>query len=168
MLWGVTEQNKYCIYPTYDYTHCLVDSLENVTHSMCTLEFETRQSKDGSYHWLNDACGQTPCLRPFDRARALRDDDGARSIYNHDLSLTIWSRACSAGIFHSFTWEYSRCSIGWCVLTLAVQCSRLFSLCRSSSAVCHRDARWQCKPGTFCNLMHAREMYWRCTGMYRL
>jgi len=36
--------DKYCIYPTYDYTHCLVDSLENVTHSLCTLEFETRQA----------------------------------------------------------------------------------------------------------------------------
>jgi len=32
-----------CIYPTYDYTHCVVDALENITHSLCTLEFETRQ-----------------------------------------------------------------------------------------------------------------------------
>eukprot|EP01050_Picozoa_sp_SAG11_P058666 SAG11_NODE_37607_length_256_cov_0.656051_1_plen_75_part_10 len=44
---------------------------------MCTLEFETRQSKDGSYHWLNDALG----------------------------------------IFHSFTWEYSRCSISHNVMS---------------------------------------------------
>ena len=35
--------DQWCIYPTYDYTHCIVDSLENVTHSICTLEFETRQ-----------------------------------------------------------------------------------------------------------------------------
>ena len=35
--------DKWCIYPTYDYTHCIVDSLENITHSLCTLEFETRQ-----------------------------------------------------------------------------------------------------------------------------
>jgi len=35
--------DAWCIYPTYDYTHCIVDSLENVTHSLCTLEFETRQ-----------------------------------------------------------------------------------------------------------------------------
>jgi tRNA synthetases class I (E and Q), catalytic domain len=38
-----------CIYPSYDFTHCLVDSLENVSHSLCTLEFETRRA---SYYWL--------------------------------------------------------------------------------------------------------------------
>jgi glutaminyl-tRNA synthetase len=44
--------DKWCIYPTYDYTHCIVDSLENVTHSLCTLEFEIRRE---SYYWLLDA-----------------------------------------------------------------------------------------------------------------
>ena len=47
--------DKYCVYPTYDYTHCLVDSLENITHSLCTLEFETRQAPNGPYYWLLDA-----------------------------------------------------------------------------------------------------------------
>eukprot|EP00854_Cymbomonas_tetramitiformis_P004421 gene4421-5430_t len=49
------SKDKWCIYPTYDYTHCLVDSLENVTHSLCTLEFSTRQAPDGPYYWLLDA-----------------------------------------------------------------------------------------------------------------
>lgn len=31
-----------CIYPTYDYTHCLCDSIENITHSLCTKEFQAR------------------------------------------------------------------------------------------------------------------------------
>jgi glutaminyl-tRNA synthetase len=31
---------KWCIYPMYDYTHCISDSLERITHSLCTLEFE--------------------------------------------------------------------------------------------------------------------------------
>ena len=44
--------DKWCIYPTYDYTHCICDSLENITHSLCTLEFETRQAADGPYYWL--------------------------------------------------------------------------------------------------------------------
>ena len=34
--------DKWCIYPTYDYTHCLCDSIENVTHSLCTKEFQAR------------------------------------------------------------------------------------------------------------------------------
>ncbi|EKX45885.1 hypothetical protein GUITHDRAFT_163164 [Guillardia theta CCMP2712] len=44
--------DRWCIYPTYDYTHCIVDSLENISHSLCTLEFETRQAADGPYYWL--------------------------------------------------------------------------------------------------------------------
>ena len=43
---------EWCIYPTYDYTHCIVDSLEQVSHSLCTLEFEGRQAVDGPYYWL--------------------------------------------------------------------------------------------------------------------
>ena len=31
--------DKWCIYPSYDYTHCIIDSLENISHSLCTLEF---------------------------------------------------------------------------------------------------------------------------------
>jgi glutaminyl-tRNA synthetase len=44
--------DKWCIYPSYDYTHCIVDSLENITHSLCTLEFESRRA---SYYWLLDS-----------------------------------------------------------------------------------------------------------------
>ena len=43
--------DKWCIYPTYDYTHCLIDSLENIDYSLCTLEFEARRD---SYYWLVD------------------------------------------------------------------------------------------------------------------
>lgn len=35
--------NKWCIYPTYDYTHCLCDSIEHITHSLCTKEFQSRR-----------------------------------------------------------------------------------------------------------------------------
>lgn len=34
--------DKWCIYPTYDFTHCLCDSIENITHSLCTKEFQSR------------------------------------------------------------------------------------------------------------------------------
>ena len=37
------------IYPSYDCAHSLVDASENITHSLCTLEFEARRA---SYYWL--------------------------------------------------------------------------------------------------------------------
>lgn len=40
------------IYPTYDFTHCLVDSFENISHSLCTTEFILSRE---SYEWLCDA-----------------------------------------------------------------------------------------------------------------
>jgi glutaminyl-tRNA synthetase len=43
---------KYCVYPSYDFTHCINDSFEDITHSLCTLEFLPRRE---SYMWLLDA-----------------------------------------------------------------------------------------------------------------
>ena len=43
--------NKWCIYPMYDFAHCLSDSIEGVTHSICTLEFENNRPL---YHWFLD------------------------------------------------------------------------------------------------------------------
>jgi glutaminyl-tRNA synthetase len=44
-------QDKWCIYPMYDYTHCVSDALEQVTHSLCTLEFEDHRPL---YDWVLD------------------------------------------------------------------------------------------------------------------
>ncbi|XP_068758276.1 glutamine--tRNA ligase-like [Montipora capricornis] len=41
--------SEWCVYPTYDFTHCLCDSLEDISHSLCTKEFQSRRS---SYYWL--------------------------------------------------------------------------------------------------------------------
>jgi glutaminyl-tRNA synthetase len=41
--------DKWCIYPTYDFTHCISDSIEGITHSICTLEFETNRPL---YDWI--------------------------------------------------------------------------------------------------------------------
>ncbi|MDO8437256.1 MAG: glutamine--tRNA ligase/YqeY domain fusion protein [Nitrosomonadaceae bacterium] len=43
--------DKWCIYPMYDYTHCISDALENITHSICTLEFEDHRPL---YDWVLD------------------------------------------------------------------------------------------------------------------
>ncbi|MGL9769135.1 MAG: glutamine--tRNA ligase [Sodalis sp. (in: enterobacteria)] len=43
--------NKWCIYPTYDFTHCISDALEGITHSLCTLEFQNNRQL---YDWVLD------------------------------------------------------------------------------------------------------------------
>ncbi|MFA4909735.1 MAG: glutamine--tRNA ligase/YqeY domain fusion protein [Desulfobacteria bacterium] len=43
--------DKWCIYPMYDYAHCLSDSIEGITHSICTLEFEDHRPL---YDWVLD------------------------------------------------------------------------------------------------------------------
>ncbi|MBN8725963.1 MAG: glutamine--tRNA ligase/YqeY domain fusion protein [Acidobacteria bacterium] len=43
--------DKWCIYPMYDYAHCLSDSIEKITHSICTLEFEDHRPL---YDWVLD------------------------------------------------------------------------------------------------------------------
>jgi glutaminyl-tRNA synthetase len=43
--------NKWCIYPMYDFAHCLSDSVETITHSICTLEFENNRPL---YDWFLD------------------------------------------------------------------------------------------------------------------
>lgn len=41
--------NKWCIYPMYDFAHCISDALENITHSLCTLEFQDNRRL---YDWV--------------------------------------------------------------------------------------------------------------------
>ncbi|HXM20244.1 MAG TPA: glutamine--tRNA ligase/YqeY domain fusion protein [Terriglobales bacterium] len=57
--------SKWCIYPLYDYAHGQSDSLERVTHSMCTLEFEDHRPL---YNWFIEQLGIFPSRQiEFDR-----------------------------------------------------------------------------------------------------
>ena len=49
--------DTWCIYPLYDFTHCLSDSIEGITHSLCTLEFENNRPL---YDWVLDHV-DAPC-----------------------------------------------------------------------------------------------------------
>ena len=49
-------ENEWCIYPMYDYAHCISDAIEGITHSLCTLEFEDHRPL---YDWILDTL-QTP------------------------------------------------------------------------------------------------------------
>ena len=46
--------DTWCLYPLYDFTHCLSDAIENITHSLCTLEFKDNNEL---YEWVLDAAG---------------------------------------------------------------------------------------------------------------
>ncbi|AEA60351.1 glutamine--tRNA ligase [Burkholderia gladioli] len=55
--------DKWCIYPMYDYTHCISDALEGITHSLCTLEFEDHRPL---YDWvLNELAEAGVFTRPL-------------------------------------------------------------------------------------------------------
>ncbi|MCP4200093.1 MAG: glutamine--tRNA ligase/YqeY domain fusion protein [Proteobacteria bacterium] len=49
--------DTWCLYPMYDYAHCLEDAIEGITHSLCTLEFEDHRPV---YDWVLDEL-ETPC-----------------------------------------------------------------------------------------------------------
>jgi glutaminyl-tRNA synthetase len=58
--------SRWCIYPMYDFCHCLSDMIEGITHSICTLEFENNRAL---YDWVLDTL-QTPCHpRQYEFAR---------------------------------------------------------------------------------------------------
>lgn len=52
--------NRWCIYPMYDYAHPISDALENITHSLCTLEFEDHRP---FYDWLLERLAEGGFLR---------------------------------------------------------------------------------------------------------
>lgn len=58
-------RNRWKIYPSYDFCHCLCDSFEGITHSLCTVEFELSRV---SYEWLNNRLADfKPMQREYGR-----------------------------------------------------------------------------------------------------
>ena len=58
--------DAWCIYPMYDYAHCLSDALEGITHSICTLEFEVHRPL---YDWILDQLVPEPRSHQYEFAR---------------------------------------------------------------------------------------------------
>jgi len=59
-------EGKWCIYPMYDYTHCISDSIEGVTHSLCTLEFADHRPL---YDWVLDELNTSSHSQQIEFAR---------------------------------------------------------------------------------------------------
>ncbi len=63
--------DAWCIYPMYDFAHCLEDAIEGITHSICTLEFESSREL---YDWVLDTVGGwRPRPRQYEFARLKLD-----------------------------------------------------------------------------------------------
>jgi len=59
--------DEWCIYPLYDFTHCLSDAFEGITHSLCTLEFDNNRE---IYDWILDEVGfEEPRTHQYEFAR---------------------------------------------------------------------------------------------------
>lgn len=58
--------DKWCIYPMYDYTHAISDAIENITHSLCTLEFEAHRPL---YDWVLDNIATPSHPRQYEFSR---------------------------------------------------------------------------------------------------
>ena len=58
--------DKWCIYPMYDFAHPLEDAFEDITHSLCTMEFEDHRPL---YDWVVDECGFDPRPRQIEFAK---------------------------------------------------------------------------------------------------
>jgi len=52
--------DAWCIYPSYDFSHCIIDSLEHIDYSLCTLEFEIRRD---IYYWVLEQLDLYRCVR---------------------------------------------------------------------------------------------------------
>jgi glutaminyl-tRNA synthetase len=58
--------NTWCIYPMYDFTHCLSDAIEGITHSLCTLEFQDNRRL---YDWVLDHVSITTVPHQYEFSR---------------------------------------------------------------------------------------------------
>lgn len=58
--------DKWCIYPMYDFTHCLSDAIEKITHSICTLEFQDNRRL---YDWVIDNVSVPAVPRQYEFSR---------------------------------------------------------------------------------------------------
>ena len=106
--------NQWCIYPMYDYAHALSDALENISHSICTLEFEDHRPL---YDWCLERC--VPLLRApqwraaLERIGQIRQQgvEAARefAVHCHNFAHKLFASEAEARMRAIFArWEHDR------------------------------------------------------------
>ena len=82
--------DAWCIYPMYDFAHCLSDAIEKITHSICTLEFENNREL---YDWVLDTLGFDPRPRQYEFARL----NLTRTVLSKRKLIQLVSEGCVSG-----------------------------------------------------------------------
>ena len=77
--------DAWCIYPMYDFAHCLSDYIEGITHSICTLEFEVHRPL---YDWILERARPAPAAAAPVRIRAAE-----RRLHRHEQAQAAPARA---------------------------------------------------------------------------
>ena len=106
--------DEWCVYPMYDYTHCISDALENITHSICTLEFDDHRPL---YDWALERI--VPVLRAplftaaVERVAALRERgleaQKEFALHCHNFKHKLFASAPEARMRALFDkWEHDR------------------------------------------------------------
>lgn len=109
--------DAWCIYPMYDYTHCVSDALENITHSFCTLEFEDHRPL---YDWAIERI--VPVLRApqfmhaVDRIRSLREQGVEAqkefALHCHNFAHKLFASPEEARMRELFArWDHDRAQV---------------------------------------------------------
>ncbi|GKT32217.1 Glutaminyl-tRNA synthetase [Aduncisulcus paluster] len=80
--------DKWCIYPSYDFSHCLIDAFEHISHSMCSIEFGSRRD---SYDWLTHIL---PVYRPMQWEFSRLELEGAVMSKRHINTLVTAGVLC--------------------------------------------------------------------------
>ena len=116
-------KDKWCIYPTYDYTHCLVDSMEDISHSLCTKEFQNRRPSCKSLSACPrlespsyESCATTPALScDAQHSDALTFP---LRLYPIPIPIPVDYWLCNAvDVYCPVQWEYSRLNVSYAVVS---------------------------------------------------
>jgi hypothetical protein len=167
--------DKWVIYPSYDFTHCLCDSLEHITHSLCTLEFESRRA---SYYWCAGvrvrACvclwmSLPFCPGPcFSSTHHLQPPLRNTPAHPHTHTHTHIHTHTTHTPHHAGCWTCWACTSQWCGSTRASTSQTRCSASASSTAWSRKTTcmagttrgAWlpACLPACLCVCVHA---WWR-------
>jgi glutaminyl-tRNA synthetase len=143
----------WCIYPMYDFTHCLSDAMEGITHSMCTLEFENHRPL---YDWVLDNLEPSAAPQQIEFARLnltytvmskrkLLNAGGKRGVSGwDDPRMPTNQSGCGAGLYRPRRSAPSATASAWPRRKAPVDIALLEFCVREDLNASRRRGSWRC------------------------